>query len=82
MWVVQQDEDGNAKLLASGGNSENAEVIAEFDRTDAGGVIDAALGRGATDTDRTYLRLRRSDGTSVYIYVDTGTTVLCSTTAP
>ncbi len=82
MWIVQQNDDGSAKLLASGGNSENAEVVVEFDRTDAGGVIDAALGRGATDTDRTYLRLRRSDGVSVYVYVDTNTTLLCSTSAP
>ncbi len=81
MWIVQQNDDGSAKLLASGGNSENAEVVVEFDRTDAGGVIDAAFGRGASDTDRTYVRLRNSAGTSYYLYVDT-TTLVCSTSAP
>jgi len=44
--------------------------------------VDAQLIRGTTDTDRTAIALRRSDGTRVYIYVDTGTTVLCSTSAP
>lgn len=44
--------------------------------------VDAQLIRGVTDADRTCLSLRRSDGTRVYLYVDTGTTLVVSTTAP
>lgn len=44
--------------------------------------VDAQLIRGTTDTDRTAIALRRSDGTRVYGYVDTGTTWVVSTTAP
>jgi hypothetical protein len=44
--------------------------------------VDAQLIRGATDTDRTAIALRRSDGTRVYLYVDTGTTLVVSATAP
>lgn len=44
--------------------------------------VDAQLVRGGTDTDRTAVALRRSDGTRVYLYVDTGTTLVVSTTAP
>lgn len=44
--------------------------------------VDAQLVRGATDTDRTAVALRRSDGTRVYLYVDTGTTLVVSATAP
>ena len=44
--------------------------------------VDAQLVRGTTDTDRTAVALRRSDGTKVYLYVDTGTTLVVSTTAP
>ena len=77
MFNRVQDDDGNQKFIADGGSSEIAENITEF----APGV-DAAFGRGATDTDRTYVRLCRSDGTSVYLYVDTGTTLTVSTTKP
>lgn len=44
--------------------------------------VDAQLIRGATDTDRTAIALRRSDGTRIYLYVDTGTTLVVTTTAP
>lgn len=44
--------------------------------------VDAQLIRGATDADRTALALRRSDGTRIYLYVDTGTTLVVSATAP
>lgn len=77
MWVKQQLDDGSIKHTASGGNSENAPVLFEFAEN-----VDCGFIRGVTDTDRTAVKLRRSDGTAVYIYVDTGTTVLCSTTAP
>lgn len=53
------------------------EVVFKF----ASGV-EFAIGRGATDADRTYSRVTRSDGTSVYNYVDTGTTAAVSTTKP
>jgi hypothetical protein len=78
MFNVLQDDLGNVKIVAQGGGSEtDGEVIVEWDAN-----VDAALVRGTVDTDRTALALRRSDGTRVYIYVDTGTTVLCSTTHP
>lgn len=44
--------------------------------------VDAQLVRGTTDTDRTALAIRRSDGTRIYLYVDTGTTLVVSATAP
>lgn len=78
MWIRSQVDDGTERKTASGGNSEFVEVLTEWDP----GTVDAALGRGVVDTDRTYLRLRRSDGTSVYLYVDTGTTLVVSTTQP
>lgn len=77
MWARKQNDTGDQVFEASGGGSENAESIWSFAPT-----VDAAIGRGATNTNRSYLRLNRSDGVSVYIYVDTGTTVLCSTTRP
>lgn len=82
MWIRQQKDDGYEVNLASGGNSENAGVLWEFTRSDAGVAVEAGFVRGVTDTDRSALKLTRSDGTAVYIYVDTGTTVVCSTTAP
>lgn len=77
MWITQQTDNGDQKLLAQGGGSETSEAITEW----ATGV-DAGLGRGVVNAARSYLRLRRTDGTIVYIYVDTGTTVACSTTRP
>lgn len=78
MWIRQQLDTGDQQYLGDDGNGEStSENIWRFAPT-----VDAAIGRGATDTDRTYLRLNRTDGTSVYIYVDTGTTVVCSTTKP
>lgn len=82
MFNLLQKDDGSAKFTAQGGGSENAEIGVEFETGDDGVAVDAAFGRGATDTDRTYVRLKRSDGTSVYLYVDTGTTLTVSTTAP
>ena len=77
MWIQKQEDDGSVKQVASGGNSENASALWEFAEN-----VDIGFVRGVSDTDRTALKLRRSDGTAVYIYVDTGTTVLCSGTAP
>jgi len=44
--------------------------------------VDAGFVRGTTDTDRADVAGRRSDGTKVYVGVDTGTTLAASTTAP
>jgi hypothetical protein len=79
MWIRQQIDDGTEKVLASGGNSEFSERITEWDLN-----VDASLGRGTgvVGTDLSYVQLRRTDGTKVYIYVDTGTTVVCSATRP
>jgi len=77
MWVRKQKDDGSELYEAQGGGSETADVTYEF----AEGV-DIGFTRGTSDTSRTALKLRRSDGTEVYIYVDTGTTVLCSATHP
>lgn len=77
MFNLLQKDDGSAQFQAQGGGSEEEEFGVEFEDG-----VDAALGRGETDTDRTYLRLRRSDGTSVYLYVDTGTTLTVSATKP
>lgn len=75
-WIRKQSDTGD-QVFEAGSGSENSENIWSFAPT-----VEAAIGRGAVDTDRTYLRLMRSDGTNVYIYVDTGTTVLCSTAKP
>lgn len=77
MFNKIQDDEGNVIFEADGGGSENEEFIVRFDED-----VEAAVGRGETDTDRTYLRLKRSDGTDVYLYVDTGTTLTVSTTKP
>lgn len=77
MWVKQQKDDGSENNLAQGGGSETADVTWEFEEG-----VDIGFTRGTTDTSRTALKLRRSDGTEVYIYVDTGTTVVCSATHP
>lgn len=79
MWIRQQLDTGEEKNLASGGASELQERITEWDLN-----VDSALGRGTgvVGANLSYLQLRRTDGTKVYIYVDTGTTVVCSTTRP
>lgn len=43
--------------------------------------VDAEIGRGTTDTDVTYIALRATDGTKIYIYTD-GISLILSTTAP
>jgi len=83
MFNLLQKDNGNATFTAQGGGSEtDGEFGVEFTQTDAGVAIEAGFCRGTTDTDRTALYLKRSDGTRVYIYVDTGTTVVCSATHP
>jgi hypothetical protein len=76
-WNFIQKDDGTATLLADGGDSENELLTVEFANN-----VDVEIGRGDTDTDRTYIAVRRSDGTKVYIFVDTGTTISASTTKP
>lgn len=78
MWIRQQLDTGDEKTIANEASSfGGCERVTEWDVN-----VVAALGRGVADTDRTYLQLCRSDGTKVYIYVDTGTTVVCSATQP
>lgn len=76
MWTMNQN-NGNAVVQATRESKDTGTVLVEWE---AG--VDAALVRGVTDTDRTAVKLRRSDGTAVYLYVDTGTTLVVSTTAP
>lgn len=82
MFNLLQKDDGSAKFTAQGGGSESAELGVEFEALDSGVSVEAAFVRGASDTDRTGIKLKRSDGTAVYLYVDTGTTLTVSTTAP
>lgn len=78
MWVQRQLDDGSAQQQASGGGSDIAPWLLEWAEN-----IDAGFTRGSgANVSRTVLKLRRTDGTAVYISVDTGTTVVCSTTAP
>lgn len=82
MFNLRQDDNGNAKFVAQGGGSEtDGEFGAIFDESGAT-PIEAGFARGTADTDRTALYLKRSDGTRVYVYVDTGTTLVCSATHP
>ncbi len=81
MFIMKQEDDGNVVFEASEG-SEDCEFLARFSTTDAGLTADAGFGRATGDTDKTYLKLRRNDGTPVYIYVDSGTTVTASGTKP
>lgn len=83
MFNFQNNDAGDLMAQASGGGSEtDGEFGAVFDQGDDGTLVDAAFGRGTTDADRTYVRLKRSDGVSVYLYVDTGTTLVVSATKP
>lgn len=75
-FAVKQNTDGTTEIVAAPDSAAKS-VKVTFATN-----VDAEIGRGATDADRTYIALRRSDGTKVYIYVDTGTTVLCSATKP
>lgn len=78
MWIRQQLDTGDQNTLANeASNIAGTENIVTWDTG-----VDAALGKGVANAARTYLRLRRTDGTNVYIYVDTGTTVVCSTSQP
>lgn len=77
MWIRQQLDTGDEKTLANEASSfAGCERITEWDTN-----VDLAFGRGVSDTDRTYIRLRNSAGTIYYLYVDT-TTLLCSASQP
>lgn len=77
MFTRQQNDDGNETFVADGGGSENGERITEFAPN-----VDAAIGRGATDTDQTYLRLRSPNGSIKYLVVADDNTVSASGTKP
>lgn len=77
MWIRQQLDTGDEKTLANEASSfAGCERVTEWDNG-----VDLAFGRGVVDTDRTYIRLRNSSGTSYYLFVDT-TTLVCQTTQP
>lgn len=83
MFNLLQKDDGSAKFLAAGGGSEtDGEFGVIFDELASGAVVEAGFGRGTVDTDRTCVYLKRSDGTKIYLYVDTGTTLVVSATHP
>lgn len=47
------------------------------------GTVGIELGRGATDTDISYLALRNAGGTLCYVYPDsTGTAIVVTTVKP
>lgn len=82
MFSLRQDDLGNAKFVANGGGSEtDGEFGAIFDESGATNV-EAGFARGTADTDRTAVYIKRSDGVRVYLYVDTGTTLVVSATHP
>jgi hypothetical protein len=84
MWVRNQDDSGNQILEATEDSKVGTEVLHRWDTTNAGIDIEAGFGRGvqAANVLRTYIKLKRTDGTTVYVSVDTGTTVVASTTRP
>lgn len=83
MFALRQVDDGSAKFIAQGGGSEtdgNFGVI--FDESGAL-PIEAGFGRGTgANISRTFAFLTRTDGTRVYLSVDTGTTLVVSATHP
>lgn len=81
MFIQKNEDTGNTIFEAAQG-SEDCEFGARFSTTDAGVAAEAAFGRATGDTDKTYVRLKRNDGTDVYLYVDSGTTLTVSATKP
>lgn len=80
MWIRQQLDTGAEKFIANEASQfSGIERVTEWALN-----VDAAMGRGVgtVGANLTYVQLRRTDGTKVYIYVDTGTTVVCSATQP
>ena len=76
--IVQQSDGGTLiKADEGSGSATTGYVKVQF-----APLVFAEIGRGTTDTDRTYIALTRSDGTKMYLYVDTGTTLTVSTTHP
>lgn len=68
------DKDGHTKLFLTG----DEEVQVSWSP-----LVDVELGRGTgANAGRTYIGLRRTDGTQVFLSVDTGTTLVVSTTRP
>ena len=67
-WNIKQNADGTASLVDGfAGRPDDAVVF----------------GRGATDNDITFIGLRNSAGTLVYVSTDTaGTAIVVSTTKP
>lgn len=81
MFVSRPNTDGSIEKVAKGPASQNSPGAAE--RIIFADGVDAEIGRGATDTDITYLALRNASGTKVYISPNAaGTGVDVSTTKP
>lgn len=53
--------NGGFKLGAASGDDEEFSI-------DFGGGVEIAFGRGTTDTDITYIRLKNADGESAYVF--------------
>lgn len=67
-WNIKQNADGTSSLVD--GFSGKPDDAVQF-------------GRGATDTDITFVALRNSAGTLCYVYPDTaGTAIVVSATKP
>jgi hypothetical protein len=78
VWARQQQDTGNQFYDGySNQQTGGVETVWGWSPT-----VEAALGMGVTTPALTYLRLTRGDGTFVYIYVSSGTTVTCSTSQP
>lgn len=69
--------EGDSVRIKSTTDHIDGEVIVEF----APGV-EAAFGRGSTDSDLTYLRLTLADGTPVHIFASDATTVAATAARP
>ena len=62
-FIKRQDPDGGTTYELS----PRASQLTEFKVRFAGGV-EAAVGRGSTDADIVYLRLRNADGEDAYVF--------------
>lgn len=82
MWIRKQLDTGAEEYRAQGNSSESAERVVRWDYTAANLPIELAMGRGVTNTAISYIRFTRTDGTFIYMYIDTGTTVVTSATQP
>ena len=62
-FVKSVDGEGGVKFRLADSSSQTEEFTIEF----AAGVS-ASVGRGTTDTDVVYIRLKNTDGESAYVF--------------